>query len=198
MNLREGIYNLPNLLTLARIAIVPVFVVFMFFDSRDAGFWAAALFSIAAATDALDGWLARRWEVVTTFGKVLDPLADKLIVTSALVMMIPMGRVPAWAVFMILARDAIVSGIRSMASAEGTVIAASNLGKYKTIFQMVAIIGLLLHYDYYWFFGLQWEIFHVSMQNFGLFFFYISLGLTVWSGVEYFMGFSRFFTKKTS
>jgi CDP-diacylglycerol--glycerol-3-phosphate 3-phosphatidyltransferase len=198
MNLREGQFNLPNLLTLARIAIVPVFVIFLFFDSRDAGFWAAALFSVAAVTDAVDGWLARRWDVETSFGKFLDPLADKLIVMSALVMLIPMGRVPAWAVFAILARDVIVSGIRSIASAEGTVIAASDLGKYKTIFQMVAIIGLLLHYKYYWFFGLEWEIFHVSMHNIGLVFFYISLGLTVWSGVEYFLGFSRFFMKKTS
>lgn len=198
MDLREGTFNLPNLLTLTRIAIVPFFVILMFFDSRDAGFWAAGLFSIAAVTDAFDGWLARRWEAETAFGKFLDPLADKLIVMSALVMMIPMGRVPAWAVFMILARDVIVSGIRSMASVEGTVIAASDLGKYKTIFQMVAIVALLLHYDYYWLFGLEWEVFHVSMQNVGLFFFYISLGLTVWSGVEYFLGFSRFFTKKTS
>lgn len=198
MNLREGLYNLPNLLTLARIAIVPVFVVFMFSDTRDAGFWAAALFSVAATTDAVDGWLARRWGVETSFGKFLDPLADKLIVMAALVMMIPMGRVPAWAVLLILARDVIVSGLRSIASAEGIVIAASNLGKYKTIFQMVAIIGLLLHYDYYWFFGLEWEIFHVSMQNFGIFYFYISLGLTVWSGVEYFLGFKHFFIKKTS
>ena len=198
MNLREGQFNLPNLLTLARIAIVPVFILFMFFDSRDAGFWAAALFSVAAVTDAVDGWLARRWNVETSFGKFLDPLADKLIVMSALVMMIPMGRVPAWAVFIILARDVIVSGIRSIASAEGTVIAASDLGKYKTIFQMVAIIGLLLHYDYYWFFGLEWEIFHVSMHNVGMVYFYISLGLTIWSGVEYFLGFSRFFMKKTT
>jgi CDP-diacylglycerol--glycerol-3-phosphate 3-phosphatidyltransferase len=197
MNMRDGLFNLPNILTLARIAIVPVFVIFLFFDSRDAGLWAAALFSIAALTDALDGWLARRWDVETSFGKFLDPLADKLIVMSALVMMIPMGRVPAWAVFIILARDVIVSGIRSIASAEGTVIAASDLGKYKTIFQMVAIICLLLHYDYYWLFGLEWEIFHVSMHNVGLIYFYISLGLTIWSGVEYFLGFSRFFTKKS-
>ncbi len=198
MNMRDGLFNLPNLLTLARIAIVPVFIIFLFFDSRSASFWAAALFSIAAVTDAVDGWLARRWEIETAFGKFLDPLADKLIVMSALVMMIPMGRVPAWAVFVILARDVIVSGIRSIASVEGTVIAASDLGKYKTIFQMVAIVGLLLHYDYYWFFGLQWEIFHVSMHNVGIVFFYISLGLTLWSGVDYFLGFSRFFIKKTS
>ena len=114
MNMREGQFNLPNLLTLARIAIVPVFVVFLFFDSRESGFWAAALFSVAAVTDAVDGWLARRWDIETNFGKFLDPLADKLIVMSALVMMIPMGRVPAWAVFIILARDVIVSGIRSI------------------------------------------------------------------------------------
>jgi len=194
-SLREGLLNLPNLLTLFRIGIIPIFVVLMFFDSKTASIWSASLFSLAAVTDAFDGWLARRWEVVTVLGKFLDPLADKLIVTAALVMLIPYDRVPAWAVFVILAREMIVTGLRSIASSEGIIIDASDLGKYKTIFQMVAIIGLLLHYDYYWFFGLQWEVFHVSMHNVGIFYFYIALILTIWSGVEYLTKFFKVFAK---
>ncbi len=186
-----GPLNLPNLLTLGRVAAVPVLVVLLFFDGRGAGFWAAVVFSLAAITDWLDGYLARRMEIVTILGKFLDPLADKLITMAAFIMLIPLGRVPAWAVFLILAREMIVTGLRSIASSEGVVIAASQLGKYKTIFQMVAIIALLLHYDYYWFFGLKWEIFHVSMQNVGTFFFYVALFLTVWSGVDYLQKFFR-------
>ena len=195
MNLRTGRFNLPNLLTLGRIAAVPLVVFLLFFDSRESGFWAAAIFSVAAITDWLDGWLARKWGVVTILGKFLDPLADKLIVMAAFIMMIPLGRVPAWAVFLILARDIIVSGLRSIASSEGVVIDASDLGKYKTIFQMVAVIGLMLHYDYYWLFGLHWELFHVSMQNVGIFFFYVSFVMTMWSGIDYLVKFFKVIDK---
>lgn len=191
MNLRSGLLSLPNLLTLARIAAVPAVVVLLLYDSRSAGIWAAAIFGAAAITDWVDGWLARKWEVVTVLGKFLDPLADKLIVMAALIMLIPLGRVPAWAVFLLLSREMIVTGLRSIASSEGIVIAASDLGKYKTIFQMTAIPGLMLHYDYYWFFGLRWEIFHVDMHNFGIFFFYLSLGLTIWSGADYLFKFFK-------
>jgi len=195
MNLRSGHLSLPNILTLARIAAIPVLVVLLFFDSRSASFWAALVFGLAAMTDWLDGWLARRWGIVTILGKFLDPLADKLIVMAALIMMIPLGRVPAWAVFVILGREMIVTGLRSIASSEGIVIAASDLGKNKTIFQMVAISGLLLHFDYYWFFGLKWEIFHVNMQNFGMIFFYFALFMTVWSGIDYLVKFFRVIIK---
>ncbi len=195
MNMRSGLLNLPNILTLGRIAAIPVLVVLLFFDTRWAGFWAAAVFSAAAVTDWLDGWLARKWGVVTVLGKFLDPLADKLIVMAALIMLIPLGRVPAWAVFLILAREMVVTGLRSIASSEGIVIAASDLGKYKTIFQMVAIIGLLLHYDYYWFFGLRWQVFHVSMQTAGIFFFYIAFVLTIWSGADYLVKFFKVIAK---
>jgi CDP-diacylglycerol--glycerol-3-phosphate 3-phosphatidyltransferase len=191
MNLRSGLLNLPNLLTLARVAVIPLLVVIMLSDSRDAGFWAAALFGAAAATDFIDGWLARKWGVVTVLGKFLDPLADKLIVMAALIMLIPHGRVPAWAVFLLLAREVIITGLRSIASSEGIVIDASDLGKYKTIYQMVAIPGLLLHYDYYWFFGMRSELLHVNMHNFGMFFFGIALALTLWSGLDYLTKFFR-------
>lgn len=188
-------YNLPNIITLCRIACVPVVVGLLFSDSREMGFFAALIFSAASVTDWLDGYLARKWEIVTVMGKFLDPLADKLIVMAALIMLIPLGRVPAWAVFLIIARETLVTGLRSVASSEGIVIAASDLGKYKTIFQMVAIIALLLHYDYYWFFGLRWEFFHVNMQFVGSFFFYISFALTMWSGGDYLYKFFRVLTR---
>jgi len=195
MNLRTGRLNLPNLLTLARVAAVPLIVIIMLSDSRDAGFWAAAIFGAAAVTDFIDGWLARKWGVVTVLGKFLDPLADKLIVMAALIMMIPSGRIPAWMVFLVLAREIIVTGLRSIASSEGIVIDASDLGKYKTIYQMAAIPGLLLHYDYYWFFGVQAELLHVNMHNYGMFFFSIALALTLWSGFDYLYKFSRVFVR---
>jgi len=191
MNLREGRLNLPNLLTMGRIAAIPVVVLLMLDDSRASGMWAAAVFGLAAITDGFDGWLARKWGIVTILGKFLDPLADKLIVMAALIMLIPLDRVPAWAVFAILAREMVVTGLRSIASSDGIVIAASDLGKYKTIFQMTAIPGLMLHYDYYWFFGLEWGIFHVNMHNVGIFYFWISFILTIWSGADYLFKFFK-------
>jgi len=183
--------NLPNILTLARIGAVPIMVVLLLSDTPAAGIWAAAVFGLASITDWLDGYLARRWEIVTILGKFLDPLADKLLVMAALIMFIPLGRVPAWAVFIILAREMIVTGLRSIASSEGIVIAASNLGKYKTIYQMVAIVALCLHYDYYWFFSIKLEVLHADMQNVGTFFFWIAFVLTVWSGLDYLFKFFK-------
>ena len=195
MSPEAKLMNLPNILTLARIAAVPVVLVLMLFESKTNCFWATVVFSLAAVTDWLDGYLARKWEVVTVLGKFLDPLADKLIVMAALIMLIPHDRAPAWAVFLILAREIVVTGLRSIASSEGIVIAASNLGKYKTIFQMVAIVGLLLHYRYYWFFGVQFDFLYPSFHNVGIFFFYISLVLTLWSGGDYLAKFFKVFAK---
>jgi CDP-diacylglycerol--glycerol-3-phosphate 3-phosphatidyltransferase len=195
MNLRTGLLNLPNLLTMGRIAAIPAVVLLLLFDTRAAGFWAALVFTLAAITDWLDGWLARRWQVVTVLGKFLDPLADKLIVMAALIMLIPLGRVPAWAVFLILSREMVITGLRSIASSEGIVIAASDLGKTKTIFQMVAIVALLLHYDYYWFFGLRHELLHASMHNVGLFYFYVAFAMTMWSGADYLFKFFKVIAK---
>ncbi|SEA45906.1 CDP-diacylglycerol--glycerol-3-phosphate 3-phosphatidyltransferase [Desulfuromusa kysingii] len=196
MTSETKLLNLPNILTLSRIAAVPLVVFLLLFESKQNCFWAAFVFTAASITDWLDGYLARKWHIVTILGKFLDPLADKLIVMAALIMLIPLDRVPAWAVFVILARELIVSGIRSIASSEGIVIAASDLGKYKTIFQMIAIVGLLLHYRYYWFFGVQFDFLYPSLHNAGIFIFYISLFLTVWSGGDYFVKFFKLFAKK--
>ena len=179
------VFNTPNILTMARIAAIPLLAVLLTSPNRDAGFWAAALFSIAAITDWLDGYLARRMQIVTVFGKFLDPIADKLIVMAALIMILPYDRVPAWMVLVILGREIIITGLRGIASSEGIVIAASDLGKFKTIFQLVAIIGLLLHYDYNWFLGIQHPLLVVNMHNAGMFFLWIATLLTVWSGVDY-------------
>ncbi|MDY0290712.1 MAG: CDP-diacylglycerol--glycerol-3-phosphate 3-phosphatidyltransferase [Desulfuromonadaceae bacterium] len=187
----NGPFNLPNMLTLARIACIPILVLTLLKDTPGMSLLAALIFSLASITDWLDGYLARRLNLVTVMGKFLDPLADKLIVMAALIMMIPLGRVPAWAVFLLIAREVIVTGLRSVASSEGVVIAASDLGKYKTIFQMVAIIGLLIHYDYCWFFGLDISLLCADFHNVGTFFFYIALFLTLWSGLDYLVKFFR-------
>src|SRR6266581_7562200 len=155
-------WNIPNMLTLLRIALIPVMAVLLLSPSRKAGFWAAGVFALASITDWLDGYLARRMGIVTTFGKFLDPIADKLIVMAALIMILPFSWVPAWMVLVILGREIIITGLRGIASTEGIVIAASQLGKFKTIFQIVAILGLLLHYDYHWLFGIDNPYFFVN------------------------------------
>ncbi|MGE0919170.1 CDP-diacylglycerol--glycerol-3-phosphate 3-phosphatidyltransferase [Trichlorobacter lovleyi] len=185
MSQHHPILNPPNILTLFRVACIPLMVVLLFSPSREACFWAAWVFALASATDWFDGHLARRMGIETVFGKFLDPIADKLIVTAALIMILPFGRVPAWMVFVVLAREIVITGLRSIASSEGIVIQASDLGKYKTIFQLTAIIGLLLHYDYNWLFGIAHPLLTVNMHNAGMFFFWIAFVLTVWSGVDY-------------
>lgn len=174
-----------------RVACIPIMMVLLLSPTYERCFWAAWFFALASATDWFDGHLARRMGIETTFGKFLDPLADKLIVTAALVMILPFGRVPAWSVFIILAREIIITGLRSIASAEGIVIQASDLGKYKTIFQLTAIIGLLLHYDYNWLFGIVHPLLTVNMHNVGLFFYWIAFVLTIWSGLDYLVKFAK-------
>lgn len=185
------IMNLPNILTMMRIAAIPLLAALLMSPSRSAGFWAAALFAGASITDWLDGYLARRMGIVTIFGKFLDPIADKLIVMAVLIMILPFNRVPAWMVLVILGREIIITGLRGIASTEGIVIQASNLGKFKTIFQIVAIIGLTLHYDYNWFFGISHTLLTVNMHNAGMFFLWIATVLTIWSGVDYLIRFFK-------
>ncbi len=187
----KTIWNIPNILTLIRIALIPVLAVLLLSPSREAGFWAAAVFAVASITDWLDGYLARRMGIVTVFGKFLDPIADKLMVMAALIMILPFERVPAWMVLVILGREIIITGLRGIASTEGIVISASDLGKFKTIFQMVAIIGLLLHYDYHWFFGIDHPYLVVNMHNAGMFYLWIATIMTVWSGVDYLAKFMK-------
>lgn len=192
---KSPIWNLPNILTLLRIASIPLMAAILFSPSKSAGFWAAAIFALASITDWLDGYLARRMGIVTVFGKFLDPIADKLIVMSALIMILPFGRAPAWMVLIILGREIIITGLRGLASTEGIVIPASNLGKFKTIFQIVAILGLLLHYDYHWFFGMDNPYLYVNMHNIGIFYLWIATAITIWSGIDYLVRFTRIIAK---
>jgi CDP-diacylglycerol--glycerol-3-phosphate 3-phosphatidyltransferase len=189
------ILNLPNILTLMRIGAIPILALILSSPTRSAGFWAAALFAVASITDWLDGYLARRMGIVTIFGKFLDPIADKLIVMAALIMILPFNRVPAWMVLLILGREIIITGLRGIASSEGIVIQASDLGKYKTIFQIVAILGLVMHYDYNWFFGISHTLLTVNMHNVGMFYLWIAMFLTVWSGVDYLVMFIKVITR---
>jgi CDP-diacylglycerol--glycerol-3-phosphate 3-phosphatidyltransferase len=151
----------------------------LFFPHKAISFLAALVFGLASISDLLDGFLARRQQLVTTFGKFLDPLADKLIVSAALIMLIHLGRAPAWMVVVIVGRELAITGLRSMAVSEGKVISADELGKKKMVFQIVAILGLLLHYEY----------FGINLHAVGMFFLWLAVILTLWSGFNYFRRF---------
>lgn len=146
--LKDEFLNLPNMLTMGRVLVIPVFILLTFYGDPVSSFWSAIIYGAAAVTDVLDGWLARRKNLVTVVGKFLDPLADKLIVMAALVMLVRLGRVASGLVIVLLARELIVTGLRTIAMAEGMVIAAGQGGKWKTALQLTAIISLLMHYTY--------------------------------------------------
>lgn len=136
--------NLPNKLTLFRIFLIPVFILVMLFNIPSKYLIACVIFIVASITDAMDGHIARKHNLITDFGKFMDPLADKLLVTAALVSLVELKLVAGWAVVVILAREFAVSGLRTLAASDGIVIAASWWGKIKTVTQMIAILLLLL------------------------------------------------------
>ena len=173
------VWNIPNLLSFFRILTVPFVVVCLFSPSPLASFLAALIFGIASITDLLDGYIARYQKSETAIGQLLDPLADKLLINSALIMLIPLGRIEAWMVVLIVAREVAVTGLRGIASIRGLVIAASGWGKAKTIFQTIALVGLLLHYEY----------FRIDFHALGMILMWIALAITVWSGFHYFYKF---------
>lgn len=137
--------NWANRVTIARAAFIPVVVVVMLARLPNWGpWWAAGLFTLLAATDAVDGYLARSRNEVTNFGKLIDPLADKLLVTAALVSLVELGSLPAWVALVIISREFIVTGLRMVAVAEGQVIAAGSFGKFKTVMQIIAIVMFIV------------------------------------------------------
>jgi len=178
---KREIFNLPNIITLMRISVVP----FLFILLTEPGeFWSlllAILFAVASITDMLDGYIARKYNMITTMGKFLDPLADKLIVNTAMILMIPIGRIPAWIVAVTIIRDLIVDGIRSIASSEGLYIQASTLGKQKTIAQLFAVTALMVWYP----------IFGINSYLVGMALLHIGLLLTIYSGLDYLVKFYR-------
>jgi CDP-diacylglycerol--glycerol-3-phosphate 3-phosphatidyltransferase len=181
--LREELLNAPNLMTIGRVACIPVFLALLAYENRRNSFLAAVVFAAAALSDWLDGWLARVSNKVTTLGKFLDPLADKIIVLSALVMLLRLGRVPVWVVVLILARELLISGLRTLAMSEGLVISASRGGKWKTSLQLSGIIALMVHYHFPidYLFGTLMTDFHAV----GLTLLYISLVPGMISAVDY-------------
>ncbi len=181
MSKREnsGMLNQPNRLTLLRIISIPVIVILLMFPNRVCTFLAAILFSIAAITDYLDGFYARQRGLVSNLGKVMDPVADKLLVSSSFIMVTAHGWVAPWMVCIIIGRELAVTGLRNIVAGEGQDISASRLGKYKTGFQIAAIIPLLIHYPY----------FGIDLNAIGTFFLWGALVFTVWSGVDYFTKF---------
>ncbi len=180
MTVAANFWNLPNILTGARIAAIPVLVLLLSFSGPVASYLGAICFMAAGATDFLDGFVARRQQQVSRVGKFMDPLADKLLVSAALIMLIPLGRVPAWMAFIIIGRELAVTGLRGLAAAEGIILAPDRWGKTKTLVQMAAITALILHYPHNLFF-----------HRLGTLLLWVALVITVTSGAGYFMTFFR-------
>ncbi|MFW5875582.1 MAG: CDP-diacylglycerol--glycerol-3-phosphate 3-phosphatidyltransferase [Myxococcota bacterium] len=184
--IREDAINLPNLLTMLRIVMIPLVLWLLVDGTPRASFWAAMVYVLTAVTDALDGWLARRQGLVSVLGKFLDPLADKLLVMAVLVFMVWMGRF-SWigtvAVILIIGRELSITALRTISMSEGVVIASGQGGKEKTALQMVAILLLILHHPYDIHFGF-FEV-HANLHEAGLVLLYVSLVLALTSAGEY-------------
>lgn len=166
--------NLPNKLTMIRVILIPFFVVFLLYPGIPYNnYIAVGIFIVASLTDLADGKIARKYNLVTNFGKFMDPLADKLLVCSAMICLIETGQLAAWIVIVIISREFIISGFRLVASDNGVVIAASYWGKFKTTFQMLMIIVLILDIDLAFF-----EVLGVILT-------YVALGLTIISLIDY-------------
>lgn len=177
------------MLTVARIFMIPLFVWFTYDADPWYSLMAALVFVVASVTDVVDGWLARKWNIVTVVGKFMDPLADKLIVMAAMVMMVRLGRIAAWIVIVLLSRELIVTGLRQIAASEGLVIAAGQEGKWKTSLQLVGIIALLVHYTHTVSFGVG--VHSVNFNQVGKVLIYFSTIFSIWSMVRYFQAFLK-------
>jgi CDP-diacylglycerol--glycerol-3-phosphate 3-phosphatidyltransferase len=168
--------NLPNVLTLLRVLAVPVIVVALLGETPNGDALAAGVFALAALTDGLDGYIARRRHDVTTFGKLMDPLADKVLIIAALVSLVSLGRLAAWVAMVIIARELAVTGLRTVAADQGVVIAASWLGKLKTALQVAAVFALII-----------WNPAPLAVDVLV----YAAVAATVISGADYFFGLRR-------
>ncbi len=165
--------NLPNKLTILRILLIPMFIVLLM---NGYYYSAGILFIIASATDAMDGHIARKYNLITNFGKIMDPLADKLLVTSAMICLVELGAVAGWMVIVILAREFIITGLRAVAAGEGIIIAAGKSGKIKTVLQMVSLSVILLR---------DWPFSIFTDLPIGNYLLWIAVIATIYSGIEY-------------
>lgn len=177
--------NIPNLLTLERIIAAPIVMALVAAGTRTAAWWAAGLFVLSALTDLVDGMLARRWGQVSLLGKFLDPLADKILVLGTLVMLLDLHRISPWIVFAILGREIAVGTLRTIAMGEGVVIAARELGKQKTLFQMSGLVGLVL--------GESFVVggITIDLHQIGTVLLWIGAGLGLVSAADYILAFTR-------
>lgn len=167
--------NLPNKITITRVCMIPIFLIVYFSDIKNAQVIATVIFAVAALTDGIDGHIARKYNQITTFGKFMDPLADKLLVSTALIVLVQVGKVPAWIVSLIIAREFAITGFRTIAVSSGVTIAASSLGKVKTMTQMTSILLLLLNNPIL-------RTYNIPLDMILL---YIALFFTLLSGIEY-------------
>jgi CDP-diacylglycerol---glycerol-3-phosphate 3-phosphatidyltransferase len=185
---RATIRNIPNLLSALRIFAIPVLVILLTSPAPLPSFLASMLFGVASLTDLLDGYLARQQKAETAVGKLLDPMADKLMILAGMIMLIPLDRIPAWMAVLIIGREVAITGLRGIASAEGFVIAASRWGKAKMFLQSLALGALMLHYEYL----------GVNFHILGAILLWIALVITLWSGFDYFYKFYKEMVNKGS
>lgn len=179
---KEKFLNLPNSISLIRVIASPVLIILLLNPGRTLSVVSTVIFLIVCLTDWLDGYIARKRGDVTALGKFLDPLADKLLITTVFIMLIPLGRVPAWVVVLIIGREMAVTGLRAVASNMGVVISASILGKSKTVLQIICLVPLLLHHDFY----------GIPFHRVGMLLLALAFIMTMWSGADYFI---KFFSK---
>jgi len=178
---RRQILSLPNGVTIIRVIAIPIILLLLFSSGRFYQVTTALLFLLVAVTDTLDGYLARRYGMVTTLGKFLDPLADKLLIVTALIALIPARGIPFWMVIVIVGREISVTGLRGIAVSQGIVISASILGKHKTVLEVASITCLILNASYF-FIDFYWV---------GMGLLWVAMGLAVISGIDYFQKFLR-------
>lgn len=165
--------NLPNKLTILRIILIPVFIIILM---KEYYYISGILFVTASITDALDGYLARKYNLITDFGKIIDPLADKLLITSALICLVQLGGVAGWLAIVILAREFVITGLRSVAAREGIIIVAERSGKIKTVLQMLALSVILLRH---------WPFSIFTDLPIGDYLLWLAVCMTLYSGIEY-------------
>lgn len=171
--------NLANKITLLRILMVPLIIVLLYFEGQVFCFLAACAFGFASLTDWVDGYIARRRNMVTSMGKFLDPLADKVLICSVLIMFVHLHWAPAWVVIVMVCRELIVTGLRAIAMDEGIVLAADKFGKAKTVLQICAIIPLTLHYPYWGY----------ELWRYGEWLLYLAMLMAIFSCINYCVGF---------
>jgi len=178
---RPTIFNIPNVLTICRLFFIPFLVIFILFDSSWSNIVSAVIFIVASITDYIDGLIARKMDQITDFGKIFDPIADKILVASALILLVEVNRIPGWVVIILLGREFAVSALRDYASSKGIIIPAGFSGKLKTATQMVAVIFIIYNNTF----------FYINFGLLGAILIYVSVFISIYSLIEYYLTFFK-------